>query len=218
MNQTALKIFAAAKQCFFQHGYSKTSLTMIAEQAGVSRVTFYKYYKTKEEIFRAVTSTFLRERLEEFQELVDREPDYWRRLERVMHSWVVSPFEDMASDLIISDLMYAHRQISGDFRHSDQALLTKFLESITQEAADVGQIDLSRSGLRSRDVAGVISIMIGGLVDRGLSELRQGVAQIIKFLKGTLQADAQPAPCRGRAYVEDQRTAGADECNDQPKR
>ncbi|KMY68748.1 hypothetical protein AAU61_03815 [Desulfocarbo indianensis] len=188
MNKTAQKIFVAARQCFFQHGYSKTSLTMIAEQAGVSRVTLYKYYKTKEEIFRAFGAIFLRERLEEFQELLERESDYWRRLERVMHSWVVSPFEAMASDLIISDLMYAHKQISGDFRHSDQTLLTRFLESITQEADDTGQIDLIGTGLCSREVAGVISIMIRGLIDNGLSELRQGVAQIIKFLKVTLQA------------------------------
>lgn len=61
--ETEEKIENAAISLFAEKGYKGTSTRRIAKEAGVSELTIYRYYKTKEELFR--------------QALVNRTPDEW---------------------------------------------------------------------------------------------------------------------------------------------
>lgn len=47
------EILRAAKEQFFQHGYERTSMSMIVKSAGVSKTTLYARYATKVELFLA---------------------------------------------------------------------------------------------------------------------------------------------------------------------
>ncbi|MCU0729336.1 MAG: TetR/AcrR family transcriptional regulator [Sphingopyxis sp.] len=44
-------IVAAARDCFFEHGYSATSIEQIARRAGVSKVTVYNRFADKQALF-----------------------------------------------------------------------------------------------------------------------------------------------------------------------
>lgn len=50
--QKKQRILDAAKEVFFDHGYSAVTVGMITRKAGVSTGTFYLYYKTKIEIYK----------------------------------------------------------------------------------------------------------------------------------------------------------------------
>ena len=47
-------IIAAATGLFLEHGYDRTSLTRVAEGAGVSKATLFKQFPTKAELFEAM--------------------------------------------------------------------------------------------------------------------------------------------------------------------
>ncbi len=47
------EILRAAKEQFFQHGYERTSMSMIVKSAGVSKTTLYARYATKVDLFLA---------------------------------------------------------------------------------------------------------------------------------------------------------------------
>jgi TetR/AcrR family transcriptional regulator of autoinduction and epiphytic fitness len=47
-------IIAAATALFLEHGYDRTSLTRVAEGAGVSKATLFKQFPTKAELFEAM--------------------------------------------------------------------------------------------------------------------------------------------------------------------
>jgi AcrR family transcriptional regulator len=49
-----LQIISAAKQCFAQYGYDKTTLDDIGKRLGLNKSSLYYYFKNKEEIFTAV--------------------------------------------------------------------------------------------------------------------------------------------------------------------
>lgn len=49
-------ILDAAGRVFGRYGISKTTVTDIVREAGVSRATLYKHFETKEDVFRAVLS------------------------------------------------------------------------------------------------------------------------------------------------------------------
>ena len=45
------RVLEAAQQQFIRHGFVATSMESIAQQAGVSKMTIYKYFSTKEQLF-----------------------------------------------------------------------------------------------------------------------------------------------------------------------
>ncbi|MFM2286201.1 MAG: hypothetical protein RLZZ543_1698 [Bacteroidota bacterium] len=49
-----IQILQAAKNCFAQYGYDKTTLDDIGKRLGLNKSSLYYYFKNKEEIFTAV--------------------------------------------------------------------------------------------------------------------------------------------------------------------
>jgi AcrR family transcriptional regulator len=47
-------IMAVAREVFFEHGYSDTSMSAIAARLGGSKGTLYNYFRSKEELFEAL--------------------------------------------------------------------------------------------------------------------------------------------------------------------
>src|SRR4051794_21852139 len=54
MNNTEAKILDAARRCWVMYGASKMSLNDVADEAGVSRGSVYKYYENRGELLRRV--------------------------------------------------------------------------------------------------------------------------------------------------------------------
>lgn len=68
---TREQIIDTANRLFYEHGYAHTSFASIAQAVGISRGNFYYYFKTKDEILKAVIEarvTSTREMLAVWQE------------------------------------------------------------------------------------------------------------------------------------------------------
>jgi AcrR family transcriptional regulator len=52
------RIVSSALKLFFTHGYSQTSVAMIARDVGISNSAFYRHFKSKEGVLFAVLETF----------------------------------------------------------------------------------------------------------------------------------------------------------------
>ena len=52
--RTLRKILDAARDEFGEHGFSDSSIVGITQRAGVALGTFYTYFDSKEEVFRAL--------------------------------------------------------------------------------------------------------------------------------------------------------------------
>ena len=188
MSETRKQIFEAANKCFMQYGFSKTSLKMVSELSGLSRVTIYKHFDNKDNLFREVLVKHMEELACTAEESLRHETIYWRKLERLIDAWVISPLETLASDMVINDLKHAGKQVGENILVKWYDVLQDNLNAITQEAAREGEIDPAKLGMSSERISMVIGIMIHGLANRNVSDLRQGVADIIDFLKATLKS------------------------------
>jgi AcrR family transcriptional regulator len=58
------EITAAALAAFAEKGYAATRVTDVAARAGVSKGLLYLYFKTKEELFKAVIKSFISPRID----------------------------------------------------------------------------------------------------------------------------------------------------------
>ena len=64
-------ILEAALCLFYQKGYEKTSMAMIAEKTGVSKSNLYNYFRSKEEIFCRLTHTARNDMNRGFNYIID---------------------------------------------------------------------------------------------------------------------------------------------------
>jgi len=62
------RILNAAETLFIQHGIEKTSLSMIAQAAGITRKTFYEYFPNKQEVAWAILQKIFRQSGNAFNE------------------------------------------------------------------------------------------------------------------------------------------------------
>ncbi|AUM19352.1 helix-turn-helix domain-containing protein [Rhodococcus ruber] len=58
------ELLDAARDCFGELGYERTTVAVITERAAVSRATFYAYFSSKEEVFRALATLVCRQFLD----------------------------------------------------------------------------------------------------------------------------------------------------------
>jgi AcrR family transcriptional regulator len=65
------EITAAALAAFAENGYAATRVDDVAKRAGVSKGLLYLYFKTKEELFKAVIRSFVAPKVRELSAVVD---------------------------------------------------------------------------------------------------------------------------------------------------
>lgn len=70
-----LVIKKAARDLFRKYGYNKTSVNELAKQANISKVTFYKYFSSKETILHEVLLDYIRENVQDILSSGVREKD-----------------------------------------------------------------------------------------------------------------------------------------------
>jgi TetR/AcrR family transcriptional regulator, transcriptional repressor of aconitase len=88
-------ILQAARWCFLNFGFAKTSLDDIAKRTGISRTLLYRTFKDKEDIFSAVFADWLIARHPLAQAAATAEGDPFERLLTMCQVMVVEPWKDM---------------------------------------------------------------------------------------------------------------------------
>lgn len=77
-------ICSAALKLYMEHGLRNVSIAAIAEVAGVSQVTIYNYFGSKEDLTRDVVANYLDQYLKEFEAFCKGELSYQEKLEQLL--------------------------------------------------------------------------------------------------------------------------------------
>jgi AcrR family transcriptional regulator len=78
------KIMGAAKQLFFRYGTRKVSIEEICREAGVSKMTFYRYFKDKEDITLTVLEKHFTERMKEYEGILQQDISFENKLKKIL--------------------------------------------------------------------------------------------------------------------------------------
>ncbi|HUB96555.1 MAG TPA: TetR/AcrR family transcriptional regulator [Stellaceae bacterium] len=100
------EIEAAALQCFAERGFAASSLDEIAARAGVTKGTLYLYFRSKEDLFKAVVRGALVTRIIAVTETLSTTETAREQLERLFTAWptiLTIPHVSAIPKLIISE-------------------------------------------------------------------------------------------------------------------
>ncbi len=77
-------ILAAAKELFFKDGVDAAGMAGIAKKAGVSQVTIYNYFGSKEGLIREVMLDYMAEKISEFDALLASSLPFPEKIEKML--------------------------------------------------------------------------------------------------------------------------------------
>jgi AcrR family transcriptional regulator len=85
----------AALALFQSYGFNKVSINDIAERAGVSQVTIYNHFSSKEALIRDVLKWFAMDILDKYKNIMQSDMPFMERLEKIVFdkSEAVSQFQ-----------------------------------------------------------------------------------------------------------------------------
>jgi AcrR family transcriptional regulator len=138
-------ILTAAKELFGHYGYRRTSIDDIAREARIAKGTVYLYFKSKEEIFRALCQQLLDTVLLSAEEARQTKGSIEQRLRRMLAAKFDYLFELVHRSPHARELIDAKNQLSADiFSQADRRYLRMLSATIT-DAAEHGELNLTRA-------------------------------------------------------------------------
>ena len=173
------RIFEAAQGLFGRHGFKRVSIEEVAEQAGVSKVTIYNYFGSKEGLIRELVAAAFRSRKVAIERLVHGDlpfPEKLRSLvlqkaeasssysqeflERILQhpAWQQQPVEEL--DGLVAELMEQGKRegiISDKTPLRALRLYIEIFKSGTEAQSTV------LAGLTSEELSQIIRMFFHGL-------------------------------------------------------
>ncbi len=191
---TQQRILIAAAQLFVSRGYERTTISDVADQAGVSRATVFWHFSDKAGLFRESFSFLVRPFRDSLEERLDDLPPEKRLLEQIgryqnmarQHSDNIQGFLNWLietpdlRDWVVRSLLDLHQRFAGS--------LSETLSELLPEGADPGAA-----------AAGLVSMLDGALIlslfdsSREANEQRHAGVETIATL---LTQGGEPRPPR----------------------
>src|SRR5215475_5031762 len=91
------EILHAALDCFAERGFTATRMDDVAARAAVTKGTVYLYFKTKEELFKALVRSKLLPNIERLEAAASADIPVAVHLERLLGIWVEHVFPSRVS-------------------------------------------------------------------------------------------------------------------------
>jgi AcrR family transcriptional regulator len=99
MTKKQILIVSTAKELFMKHGVRRITINEICQKAGVSKVTFYRYFTNKQELAMLIRDSLMQEGFSRFDEISGREIRFAEKID-LMTEWRREFFSGMSADFI----------------------------------------------------------------------------------------------------------------------
>lgn len=141
------KVLEAAKVCFLNFGFAKTSFEDIAKRADISRTLLYRIFKDKEDLFREVFVDWLVARHPEARRAAARAGDPYERLIDVCRAMVLEPWADMVAAPMGSEFYAACEKLDPEIDAQHRKVVLQCVAKILGDAPRAEVFLLALDGL-----------------------------------------------------------------------
>lgn len=184
---TKQRIVLAANQLFYSKGFSQTSFTDVVAEADVPRGNIYYYFKSKEEILKAV----IRYRLDTISGMLAewdrtiREPQ--KRLERFVRIMYDSTPALLRSGCPMGSLAMEFAKGGQELREQAKMLFDIFQRWLANQFSDLGYADESHDlslQLLARGQGLIVVSQVyqdAGFLERGTQELNRWINELARY-------------------------------------
>jgi AcrR family transcriptional regulator len=156
-------ILEAALTCFGRHGFRRTSLEEIAQEAGLSRTALYLHYENKEAIFRALATRLHERALRAAGEAARAPGPAGDRVAAVLEAKYGLFFDVVQASPHAAELLDESSRQCGDLSADSRRRFLRALSGVLARADVAGEIRLRAAGLQAAEAAELLMDAARGL-------------------------------------------------------
>jgi len=152
------QILHAALEVFARQGLEKGKIADIAKEAGIGKGTIYEYYKSKEEIFRAIEEMFIVGTIEQLQMVANSDDSPTEKLKQVCGYSLDLHAHLGDSILIISELWAQHSR--GLLHGHDSNNFADMYDDYYKIIEDILKDGIAKGEFREMSIKGVTTLLL----------------------------------------------------------
>ncbi|MDX1519518.1 MAG: TetR/AcrR family transcriptional regulator [Gammaproteobacteria bacterium] len=153
------RIMSSALARFRHYGYSKTTMSEIAADSGMSTANIYRYFENKQEIASRCVSICIRDRIERVEDASGNEHLRARDKLRVfVQTLLKNCHETYSQDVKIHELVIFISNEHPDIIHNKIARLQGLLERILTHGNSTGEFDVRDIPTTARAIYSAIAV------------------------------------------------------------
>ena len=185
--RTRQRIVDAANQLFYRKGYNRTSFTDVVDAAEVPRGNIYYYFKTKDDILKAVIANRLEiisAMLGDWDKSISQPLDRLERFVRIMYD---STPALLRSGCPMGSLTVELAKDQPQLKEEAKALFDLFQRWLANQFIDLGYPEESRDlslRLLARGQGLIVIAQVyqdPGFLDRGTQELNRWIEELARY-------------------------------------
>lgn len=178
------QVVQSARQVFARYGYKKTALDDIAREARKGKSTIYYYFKSKDEIFKAVIDAEAEIRKQAIEKEISQITDSRLKLKTYIYvrmltlKMVVNYYEAIKNDLL--DNLYFVNSLRDD--HFEEEILQ--VKTMLLEGVEIGDFTIENPDLTAKTIVTLLHGFEVPLIVKNLSdeELQKSVDEMLNIL------------------------------------
>jgi TetR/AcrR family transcriptional regulator, transcriptional repressor of aconitase len=141
------RVLVAARWCFLNFGFAKTSFEDIAKRAKLSRTLLYRIFKDKDDIYRAVFEDWLVSRHPAAKQAANGPGSAYERLLSVCRLTVFEPWAEMVGAPMGSEFLEACERVDPESEALHRKVMLGCLAAILGDRASAEVFLLALDGL-----------------------------------------------------------------------
>lgn len=112
-NKKYKDLINTAQELFFKHGTKRVTIEEICEKADVSKVTFYKFFRNKEDILKLIIKRWVEHSLEEYNEIMKQRIPFIDKVE-ALFKFKMSKTQEYSDDFF-DEIIGSNEEIRNFF-------------------------------------------------------------------------------------------------------
>ena len=156
-------ILTAAFSLFGHYGYRRTSIDDIAQEAGIAKGTVYLYFKSKEEIFRALSQQLIDQMFTAAETAQAASTSVVEQVHGMLDAKFGYFFELLHRSAHVREILDAKNQLCADLFIQADRRYQRLLASTIAEAENRGELRLTLVGLEPEAAAELLTRSASGI-------------------------------------------------------
>jgi AcrR family transcriptional regulator len=156
-------IVTAALDTFMHYGYHRTTLELIAKEAGLSRTSLYHHFRNKEEIFVAAVENINIDIIKRAQKAARSALPIEDKICAILECKLGFHVDLMGSNRHRDELLHEGMRLAGDLIGDTRTKLEKLTTRAINDAIHLGELDLRSADCSASELANLIYIGVTGL-------------------------------------------------------
>jgi AcrR family transcriptional regulator len=131
-------ILVKGKELFWRYGIKRVTIEEICEQAGVAKMTFYKYFSNKNALVKSVLEEYMASNMKKYDEIEESDIPYKEKVKK-MTLLKMEGTHDISKEFLSDYYSLDDPDLISFLQSQTQAVMNRFIEGI-KLAQDKGEV------------------------------------------------------------------------------